>query len=75
MSSKNDRKLTTENLLYDALAALPRYAGRSTCSTNVSYEVGVVFADDLGSSAFMYPLSSASDISQSKPATFLEIPI
>src|SRR6266581_2532646 len=76
VSSKNDgRKLTTENLLYDALAALPRYAGTNTCSTNVSYEVGVVFADDLGSSAFMYPLSSASDISQSKLATFLEIPI
>ena len=76
VSSNNDhRKLATENWLYDAPAAFPRYAGRNTCSTNVSYDVGVVFADDLGSSAFMYPLFSASAISQSKPATFLEIPI
>src|ERR1700674_1645901 len=58
---------------FHALAACPLNAGKNTSSTNVSNVVGVVFFADRGSSAFMYPLLIAADISQSSSAIFLEI--
>src|SRR4029077_2615579 len=39
--------------IFQALAACPLNAGRNTSCTNVSNDVGVVFAAVLGSSAFM----------------------
>src|SRR5690348_10270968 len=58
-----------------AVVAWPLKAGTKTFCTNSSYNVGVVFAGDRGSSARICPLFNASDISHSKEAMFCDMPI